>query len=31
VLEGEILADDGELAGQPVLEIGGGFEDAHAL
>jgi hypothetical protein len=31
VLEGEILANDGELAGQPVLEIGSGFEDVDAL
>ena len=30
VLEGEILAKDGELSGQPVLEIGRCFEDIHA-
>ena len=30
VLEGEILANDGELPGQPVLEIGRCFEDIHA-
>src|SRR5712692_10662174 len=30
MLEGEILADDRELSGQPVLEIGRGFENIHA-
>ena len=30
VFEGEILANDRELPGQPVLEIGRCFEDIHA-
>ena len=30
VLEGEILPNDRELPGQPVLEIGSCFEDIHA-
>src|SRR6267378_5104855 len=30
VLEGEILANNRELPGQPVLEIGLCFEDIHA-
>src|SRR5258708_21558392 len=30
VLEREILPNDRELPGQPVLEIGRGFEDVHA-
>jgi hypothetical protein len=29
VLERDILADDGKAFGQPVLEIGGSFEDIH--
>ncbi len=29
VFERDVLADDGEALGQPLLEVCGGFEDVH--